>query len=687
MPQYRPVSLELPTSTPLEETNRDTEIDDDDDATATADAARYDALSPHDDGSLQLPTNAKTIGSSASIARRLALMFWTMGVLNNVGYVIMIAAAKSISEGGVALIFLANIVPSLAIKASAPYWFEKVSYERRLLVAMACMVASFFVVASFSESLGWQLCGVAFGSAQAGLGEATLLALAGKIDGRLGMAAETETETEIMQTETEILQTETETQTTAGPPRASFLDGGEIDSDEGAFAVAAFAAEDITDRSRHKSRSKPKQKQKQKGVCLNSFSSGTGFAGVFGFFWKWFWNNLVGLSLSTTLWLAMVLAAVYFSAYRYIIYLQEQQQQQQQQQHQHQHAVATYAAEKPSVPEPLSPSLSPDQSYMDGMQHGGGGGVVGIDIARNQNSRTDLIEHTTGRSSSVYGTAGNDDNDDNDDNDYNDNDDNDYNDNDDNDVEDTLPEDAFRDEPTATTTAAAKFDTTAIAILTARQRFFLVLDLWPYMLPLFVVYVAEYTLQSGTWSTIGFPVTDVQSRDDFFEYSNWMYQVGVFVSRSSGTFFLAPMLLLWAMPVLQVINVGFYWFVASHQEQANNYNGNYNDNYNGDYNDNGNYNDNDNYNYNTGTPFLFSPFCLYPAALYTGLLGGAVYVHGYLRICRDLPLERREFALSATSLAESLGIVVADVLGLVVQACLYRINGLDGAVVSCPAQE
>jgi hypothetical protein len=27
--------------------------------------------------------------------------------------------------------------------------------------------------------------------------------------------------------------------------------------------------------------------------------------------------------------------------------------------------------------------------------------------------------------------------------------------------------------------------------------------LWPYMLPLFVVYFAEYAMQSGTWTAVG----------------------------------------------------------------------------------------------------------------------------------------------------------------------------------------
>ena len=38
------------------------------------------------------------------------------------------------------------------------------------------------------------------------------------------------------------------------------------------------------------------------------------------------------------------------------------------------------------------------------------------------------------------------------------------------------------------------------------------LALWPYMVPLFVVYTAEYAMQSGTWAAMGIP--SVQSAED-----------------------------------------------------------------------------------------------------------------------------------------------------------------------------
>ena len=69
---------------------------------------------------------------------------------------------------------------------------------------------------------------------------------------------------------------------------------------------------------------------------------------------------------------------------------------------------------------------------------------------------------------------------------------------------------------------------------------------------------------------------------------------------------------------------------------------------------------------------------------YVGLLGGGVYVNGYIRINAEVPKWKREFALSSASVADSLGIAVADIMGLFLQSCLYKANGIGGAIVSCP---
>ena len=131
--------------------------------------------------------------------RSVPIAFWLLGLLNNTPYIIMFAAAKTISQGGTALVFIADIGPSLVLKASAPYWFDRVSYRCRMLVSAILMALSFSTIAVYSSSATpadqqnygtnanqmrttMQLWGVAMVSAQCGLGEASLLALGGKFD-------------------------------------------------------------------------------------------------------------------------------------------------------------------------------------------------------------------------------------------------------------------------------------------------------------------------------------------------------------------------------------------------------------------------------------------------------------------------------------------------------------------------
>eukprot|EP00577_Skeletonema_sp_RCC1716_P030694 CAMPEP_0113403240 /NCGR_PEP_ID=MMETSP0013_2-20120614/17717_1 /TAXON_ID=2843 ORGANISM="Skeletonema costatum, Strain 1716" /NCGR_SAMPLE_ID=MMETSP0013_2 /ASSEMBLY_ACC=CAM_ASM_000158 /LENGTH=52 /DNA_ID=CAMNT_0000288695 /DNA_START=1552 /DNA_END=1707 /DNA_ORIENTATION=- /assembly_acc=CAM_ASM_000158 len=49
-----------------------------------------------------------------------------------------------------------------------------------------------------------------------------------------------------------------------------------------------------------------------------------------------------------------------------------------------------------------------------------------------------------------------------------------------------------------------------------------------------------------------------------------------------------------------------------------------------------------------------------------------------------MPNELREFALSSASVADSVGILVADISSMFIQSRIYQRNGIDGAVVNCP---
>ena len=51
-----------------------------------------------------------------------------------------------------------------------------------------------------------------------------------------------------------------------------------------------------------------------------------------------------------------------------------------------------------------------------------------------------------------------------------------------------------------------------------------------------------------------------------------------------------------------------------------------------------------------------------------GLLGGAVYVNAFTLLAKEVEPSLREFSLSAASLADSVGIALGDICGIMVQA-------------------
>lgn len=62
-----------------------------------------------------------------------------------------------------------------------------------------------------------------------------------------------------------------------------------------------------------------------------------------------------------------------------------------------------------------------------------------------------------------------------------------------------------------------------------------------------------------------------------------------------------------------------------------------------------------------------------------------MYVNAFTLISREVPSQYREFSLAAASLADSLGVALADVCGILIQGCLFRANGLPGADFGCGA--
>ena len=49
-------------------------------------------------------------------SRRNLAAFFLLGLMNNITYVVMIAGAKQIANGGVGLVYFADIAPALLVK-------------------------------------------------------------------------------------------------------------------------------------------------------------------------------------------------------------------------------------------------------------------------------------------------------------------------------------------------------------------------------------------------------------------------------------------------------------------------------------------------------------------------------------------------------------------------------------------
>lgn len=177
------------------------------------------------------------------------------------------------------------------------------------------------------------------------------------------------------------------------------------------------------------------------------------------------------------------------------------------------------------------------------------------------------------------------------------------------------------------------------------KRFKEVLGLWHYIVPLFVVYFAEYFIQSGLWSSIGVPdLYSQEDRNQFYHYAAIAYQVGVFISRSSGLIISPNYTIIAAMPLAQLCMVGLFAAIAA-------------------------------------TQFWTGWTLLIPAVL-VGLWGGASYCLTYVHIANNVPADKIEFSVAATTVAENLGSTLSAFTAMYVQGCMWKRLGIPGGL-SC----
>ena len=155
----------------------------------------------------------------------------------------------------------------------------------------------------------------------------------------------------------------------------------------------------------------------------------------------------------------------------------------------------------------------------------------------------------------------------------------------------------------------------------------------PFMLPLLLVYIAEYTINQGVSPTLLFPLKQSPFRQfrAFYPAYNAIYQAGVFISRSSTPFFRVHNLYL---PSL--LQVGNLVLLTAHAILN----------------------------------FIPNVYIIFLIIFWEGLLGGLVYVNTFAEISDTVPIEDREFSLSATTVSDSGGICIAGCISMVFEVWL-----------------
>ncbi|KAG5990195.1 battenin CLN3 protein [Claviceps pusilla] len=160
----------------------------------------------------------------------------------------------------------------------------------------------------------------------------------------------------------------------------------------------------------------------------------------------------------------------------------------------------------------------------------------------------------------------------------------------------------------------------------------------PYMAPLLLVYVAEYTINQGVSPTLLFPVesSPFDELRGFYPFYGFLYQLGVFISRSS-----TPFLRIHHLYIPSFLQVGNMTLLILQSLYF----------------------------------FLPSVYMVFVVIFWEGLLGGAVYVNCFAEIMEHVPEDEREFSLSATTVSDSGGICIAALVSILLEPslCAYQV--------------
>lgn len=161
----------------------------------------------------------------------------------------------------------------------------------------------------------------------------------------------------------------------------------------------------------------------------------------------------------------------------------------------------------------------------------------------------------------------------------------------------------------------------------------------PFMLPLFTVYASEYMINQGVSPTLLFDIDSTpftHYRDMYVVYGT-LYQLGVFISRSSSSF--VRIRNLYIPSFLQMLNVALFISQSLYM-------------------------------------IIPNVWIVMVLVFYEGLLGGASYVNTFTLVSETVPLENREFAMGAVGMSDSAGIVMLASISMWLepQLCQFQVD-------------
>lgn len=376
---------------------------------------------------------ADNTNDASEAATKVIRSFWLIGLLNNAPWVLMLACAPSIFSGGVALVFLSNQIPGLLVKITAPYWFHRVSYKFRMLMAsmsmcIACLLVGFGALihdevnareadSNHNIGLAMELVGVSFISFQCSLGEVSLVLICYLKLSKLSLFVDMAFFTQA----------------------SSLALAGKFDSvilpkmrNSTSYSIINSNACNGTDSYENDYEVTPQRDLNtiQMNRCITAFSSGTGLAGIVGYGYKSLLSKAFGWGLSYVVFSVVVFAAAYYATFYHGLFKAEHEDR-------FDRLVQAGDREKVLAQKKTTPVHMLESSF-----------------PRNRRMREDDESTSEAVEMVVH----------------------------------------FQESTSLQSTESAAIYNLP-AQLTPVQRFRLVLSLWPYTIPLFTVYAAEYMMQ------------------------------------------------------------------------------------------------------------------------------------------------------------------------------------------------